>query len=164
MTRSRTSGFPRGRRPGFTLIELLVVIVIIMILAGLLLPTVMRAICNGRAGSMEALLTQLEQAAKAYQLDHADYPPGNSTCDSKTLADALSKASLRHSAYFEFKASQRDAAGNIVNAVFPDEDTIKYRNNYMNRDPKAKGLHNKTGIDMWCMGCDKDAESINNWD
>jgi len=154
----------RARRSGFTLIEMLVVIVIIMILAALLIPTVMRAICNGRQATMEALLGQLEQACSMYKQDHNDNPPSNGAFDSATLATALSKPSLRHGRYFEFKESQIDKAGNIMNSVYPEEDTVKYRNNYMNTDPKAKGLHNKSGIDMWCRGCDKVDDSINNWD
>lgn len=154
----------RARRSGFTLIEMLVVIVIIMILAALLIPTVMRAICNGRQATMEALLGQLEQACSMYKQDHNDNPPSNGAFDSAPLATALSKPSLRHGRYFEFKESQIDKAGNIMNSVYPEEDTVKYRNNYMNTDPKAKGLHNKSGIDMWMRGCDKVDDSINNWD
>jgi prepilin-type N-terminal cleavage/methylation domain-containing protein len=152
------------RASGFTLIEMLVVIVIIMVLAGLLLPTAMRAICNGRQAGMEALLSQLEQACSMYKNDHADFPKSTGAFESSVLVTMLSKPSLRHGKYFEFKESQVDKTGNIVNAVHASEDTVKYRNNYMNTDSKAKGLHNKSGIDMWCMGCDKVADSINNWD
>jgi prepilin-type N-terminal cleavage/methylation domain-containing protein len=154
----------QARVEGFTLIEMLVVIVIIMVLAGLLLPTAMRAICNGRQAGMEALLSQLEQACSMYKNDHADFPKSTGAFESSVLVTMLSKPSLRHGKYFEFKESQIDKTGNIVNAVHASEDTVKYRNNYMNSDPKAKGLHNKSGIDMWCMGCDKVGDSINNWD
>ena len=153
-----------SRARGFTLIEMLVVIVIIMILAGFLLPTVMRAICNARSGNMEALLSSLEQAAKAYQLDNADYPQSNANFDSAPLASALRKATARHGVYFEFKESHLDTAGNIVNLVWPSEDTVKYRNNYMIKDKSTKGLHNKNSVDLWCKGCDKEPESVNNWD
>lgn len=153
------------RRSGFTLIEMLVVIVIIMILAAILLPTIMRAVCNGRAASMEALLGQIEQACSMYKQDHADNPPSTGAFDTVGLVKALEKPSLRHGKYFEFKASQvHEKTGNIVNNVHPEDDFVHYRNNYMNTDPKAKGLHNKSGIDMWCRGCDKVDDSINNWD
>jgi len=151
-------------RTGFTLIEMLVVIVIIMILAGLLIPTVMRAICNGRAGAMEALLTQLEQGAKSYQLDNGDYPQSNGNFDSAPLAAALRRPSARHGVYFDFKESQIDQAGNIVNLVWPSDEVVKYRNNFMTKDKATKGIHNKNGVDMWTKGCDKEPESINNWD
>lgn len=164
MMASSVSRFHRPRRTGFTLVEMLVVIVIIMILAALLLPTVMRAICNGRAASMESFLGQIETACSMYKQDHADNPKSNGAFESSVLVTALTKPSLKHSQYFEFKESQVGRGGNLVNAVWPEEDFVKYRNNYMNTDPKAKGLHNKSGIDMWCMGCDKVADSINNWD
>jgi prepilin-type N-terminal cleavage/methylation domain-containing protein len=164
MMGSSVSRIHRPRRTGFTLVEMLVVIVIIMILAALLLPTVMKAICNGRAASMESLLGQLEIACNNYKLDHGDNPKSNGAFESSVLVAALTKPSLKHSQYYEFKASQIGRGGNIVNAVWPEEDFIKYRNNYMNTDSKAKGLHNKSGIDLWCMGCDKVADSINNWE
>lgn len=157
-------GLRSGLRRGFTLIEMLVVIVIIMILAGLLIPTVMRAICNGKAGSMKSLLSSLEQAAKAYEVDTGAYPQSNGNFDSAPLAAALRKPSARHGTYYDFKESQIDTAGNIVNLVNPFEDTVKYRNNSMTKDKTTKGIHNKNGIDLWCRGCDKEPESINNWE
>ncbi|HTF56286.1 MAG TPA: prepilin-type N-terminal cleavage/methylation domain-containing protein [Planctomycetota bacterium] len=153
-----------GLRRAFTLIEMLVVIVIIMILAGLLIPTVMRAICNAKAGSMEAMLTSLEQAAKSYETDTGAYPQSNGNFDSAPLAAALRRPSARHGVYYDFKESQIDTAGNIVNMVQPSDDTVKYRNNSMTKDKTTKGIHNKNGIDLWTRGCDKEPESINNWD
>ena len=161
------SGIDRVRsagRKGFTLVEMLVVIVIIMVLAGLLLPTVMRAVCNGRQGAMEALLNSLTQACKAYEIDHAIYPESNGAFDSSVLAKALTKPSKRTSQYFEFKESQIGQNGNIVNSVSPEDDTVKYRNNSTGKgDPKSKA-HNKSSFDLWCQGCDKVNDSINNWD
>ena len=152
-----------SRRSGFTLIEMLVVIVIIMILAAILIPTVMRAICQGRQASMRAMISQLEQACKSYELDHAVYPESNAAFDTAGLARALSKASKKHSAYFEFKESHIDKSGNIVNPVYQGEDFLKYRNNVGITDPKLKGK-NKNGVDMWARGCDKVDDSINNWE
>ena len=159
------SGIDRVRpaRKGFTLVEMLVVIVIIMVLAGLLLPTVMRAVCNGRQGAMEAMLNSLTQACKAYEVDHAIYPSSNGAFDSSVLVKALTTPSKRHGVYFEFKESQIGQNGNIVNSVSPEDDTVKYRNNYGNKDPKSKA-RNKSSFDLWCLGCDKVADSINNWD
>ena len=159
-----TGGQARPRRAAFTLVEMLVVIVIIMILAGILLPVILGAVCQGRQASMKALLTQLGTACNNYKLDHGDNPKSNGAFDSSVLVEALTKPSAKHSKYYEFKDSQIGKNGNINNSVWPDEDYIKYRNNYMNTDPKAKGLHNKSGIDLWAMGCDKVADSINNWE
>jgi prepilin-type N-terminal cleavage/methylation domain-containing protein len=153
----------RRRRKGFTLIEMLVVIVIILILAGLLLPAVIKAICQGRAASMESLLESVAQACAMYKTDNGDNPKSNPSFESKVLVEALSKPNLRHGQYFAFKDTQIDKkTGNIANAV-QAEDWVKYRNNYLS-DSKAKGLHNKSGIDMWTSGCDGVQDSINNWD
>ncbi|HUW31833.1 MAG TPA: prepilin-type N-terminal cleavage/methylation domain-containing protein [Planctomycetota bacterium] len=64
-----------NRRDGFTLVELLVAAAVILLLAGLLLPTLMRAkegqlLRNCRA-EIEYLNTVLEQ----YKNDFGDYPP-----------------------------------------------------------------------------------------
>ncbi|HZL70982.1 MAG TPA: prepilin-type N-terminal cleavage/methylation domain-containing protein [Planctomycetota bacterium] len=152
-----------SRRFGFTLIEMLVVIVIIMILAAILIPTVMRAICQGRQASMKALISQLETACKSYETDHNVFPESNAAFDSAGLARALSKATRKTSAYFEFKESQIGQSGNIVNPVYQGEDYLKYRNNQQITDPKLKGK-NKSGVDMWARGCDKVDDSINNWE
>jgi type II secretion system protein G len=163
MMGSRALGFSRPRRRGFTLIEMLVVIVIIMILAAILIPTVMKAICQGRQATMEAMMSSLTQACKSYELDSGVYPESNGAHDSAGLAKSLTKPSKRNSVYYEFKESQIDRSGNIVNSIHPEEDTVKYRNNVGVSDPKAKG-HNKYGVDLWCMGCDKMPDSVNNWD
>src|SRR5258706_13863136 len=97
------------RRPGkgFTLIELLIVIVIISLLAALLLPALMKALCNARAGTASSLISQLSQAAKAYELDYAVYPPGDGK-DSKNLSYYLDKKGAKQMSYFEFQPDMRD--------------------------------------------------------
>src|SRR3954471_7625409 len=95
-------GTMRERRSsGFTLIELLIVIVIISLLAALLLPALMKALCTARAGAAQSLISQLAQAAKAYELDYAVYPPGKGQ-DSKDLAFYLQKKGAKQMQYFEF--------------------------------------------------------------
>ena len=154
----------RRSKAGFTLVEMLVVIVIIMILAAILLPTILNAVCQGRQASMKAFFGQLQTACNNYKLDHGDNPKSNAAFESSVLVEALTKPSAKYSKYYEFKDSQIGRGGNLNNAVHQDEDFVKYRNNYMNTDPKAKGLHNKSGIDLWAMGCDKVQDSINNWE
>lgn len=162
-------GTMRGRRgSGFTLIELLVVIVIISLLAALLLPALMKALCTARAGTASALISQLAQAAKAYELDYAVYPPGKGT-DSKDLAFYLQKKGAKQMQYFEFQPDMLDQ-GNIINPVNgkdgdPPAIWIYYRNNQMTLKPGAAHKPTATAapgapvlhpnsFDMWCAGCD----------
>ncbi|HLY09107.1 MAG TPA: prepilin-type N-terminal cleavage/methylation domain-containing protein [Planctomycetota bacterium] len=160
-------GRTERRARGFTLIELLIVIVIISLLAALLLPALMKALCSARQGTASALISQLAQATKAYELDYAVYPPGRGT-DSKDLAFYLQKKGAKQMQYFEFNPDMLDQ-GNIVNPVWgrdgePPMTWIYYRNNQAAAAKGAAGgrpvsvlgapiLH-PSSFDMWCAGCD----------
>ena len=60
--------------PGFTLIELLVVMGIIVVLASLLIPMVMRSMRKGVAMKTAADLNTIAIALDAYKADFGDYP------------------------------------------------------------------------------------------
>jgi len=151
------------RARGFTLVELLVVIVIIAILFSLLLPAIASAICSGKQGRMKAMLSQLTDSAKAYDIDHGTYPPSNPGFDSSMLVKALTMKTGRHNPYFDFKEGDLNSQQQIMNMVFPDE-FVSYRNNQQLKDKTAKGIHNKSSIDIWCKGCNKVEDAINNWE
>lgn len=165
-------GMKGHRGKGFTLIELLIVIVIISLLAALLLPALMKALCNARAGTAASLISQLAQAAKAYELDYAVYPPGKGK-DSKDLAYYLQRKGAKQMSYFEFNLDMLDQ-GNVVNPVWgkegdPPTNWIYYRNNAAAGGTGAGSgagsaagatpaggapvLHPRS-FDMWCAGCD----------
>lgn len=122
----------RARRAGFTLVELLVVIVIIGLIAALLLPALMKAMCSAKEGSATALISQLASAATMYNTDFAVYPPGKGD-GSKELAYHLTSKGPKKLPYFEFQPDML-FNGHVVNPVWgaegePPSHVIYYRNN-----------------------------------
>src|SRR4051812_49044875 len=62
------------RRQGFTLIEMMVVIGVIIVLAGILIPTVLQARKGARRARIAADLNTITIALEAYQGDFGDFP------------------------------------------------------------------------------------------
>jgi prepilin-type N-terminal cleavage/methylation domain-containing protein len=170
-----------GRRRGFTLIELLVVVVIIGLLAALLLPAIIRAICAARQGAAEHLVDNITQALTNYQFDYAVYPAGNGD-GSFEVVNRLEKQGPKKVAYFEFQLDAKCGKG-VINPVWPvdpsagtisNENIINYRCNVP--APSGGGgagmptLRNTKSFDMWCAGCNyygggpTAAWEVNNWE
>jgi prepilin-type N-terminal cleavage/methylation domain-containing protein len=119
-------------KQGFTLVELLVVIVIIGLIAALLLPAIMKAMCSARQGAAQSLISQVAQAATMYNTDFAVYPPGKGD-GSKELTYALTTKGAKKMQYFEFAPDQL-FNGHIINPIWgsdgePPTNIIYYRNN-----------------------------------
>jgi prepilin-type N-terminal cleavage/methylation domain-containing protein len=62
------------RRRAFTLVELLVVIGVILVLAGLAMPLIVRSYRASERASVAADLQAIVTALEQYQADHRDYP------------------------------------------------------------------------------------------
>jgi len=67
-------GFTPRSTSGFTLVELLVVIGIIVILIGLLLPMIVKAMRQGNRARIASDLNAISAALEAYKGDFGDYP------------------------------------------------------------------------------------------
>ncbi len=79
-----------GRRLGFTLVEMLAVIGIIVLLVGILLPTIMSARRNAEKNAVRMELQTIALALDAYKADFGDYPrPPNDKRKYRLLAWAL---------------------------------------------------------------------------
>jgi prepilin-type N-terminal cleavage/methylation domain-containing protein len=173
----------RKKLQGFTLIELLIVVVIIALIAALLLPAILKALCNARQGTAEHLIDQLSQAAKAYELDFAVYPPGKGD-GTKELAYYLQQKGPKKLAYFDFPQDML-SNGHIINPIYADGDPptniIYYRNNVAAGGAAGGGgggggaaggppVYHKSSIDIWCAGCNYTGAvqatqwSVNNWE
>jgi general secretion pathway protein G len=152
-------------RRGFTLIELLVVIVIILLLMALLVPTISKALCNAKQGTMAAMLADLTKIAKMYESDCGSYPPSNSAFESSMLARALMKKTARQDSYWEPKEGDVDENFNIINKVWAPDEFVSYRNNRNSTKDVTKDpdVHNKSSLDLWCKDCNKDEKGCNNW-
>jgi prepilin-type N-terminal cleavage/methylation domain-containing protein len=152
---------PQSR--GFTLVELLVVILILSILMAMLIPVVLHVLVVARQGATEALLDQVAQCLKSYELNQAIYPPGDGN-GTRGLVDALSKPGPRSSRLLDLKVDQLTPDGDLINPVQSDAgapiNRIHYRNN-RGRSPGPDGV-GRPGVssgnefDLWCAGGDYD--------
>lgn len=63
-------------RRAFTLIEILVVLSIIAVLAAIILPQLFSSTVSGEIASTQSRIDSISMAAKTYEGDWGDYPPG----------------------------------------------------------------------------------------
>jgi len=75
MDHSAQKGIAMNRRGGFTLVEMLVVAAVILVLAGLLLPTLMGAKEGQLVRNCRAEIEYLNTVIEQYKNDFGDYPP-----------------------------------------------------------------------------------------
>ena len=76
-------------KKGFTLLELLVVLAVLLLLTGVLLPSLRRAKLRAKILSVNSDLRQIGLGLECYFFEHKKYPPTREDCNTGSLEDHL---------------------------------------------------------------------------
>lgn len=112
------------RQKGFSLIELLIVVTIILIIAAIAIPSMLRSkIATNEAAAVETLKT-LTSSATMYSMSYGGFPramsdmgPGggaNPTSAAADLIDVVLASGVKSGYVFTFKPVATDPSGNVV--------------------------------------------------
>ena len=116
----------RNKQKGFSLIELLIVVAIILIIAAIAIPNLLRSKMAANEASAVGSLRTLNTACVTFSTTYGGYPgsltimggEGTSalpTSTSAALIDNVLQTGIKSGYSFSFSAGTADAAGNIDN-------------------------------------------------
>jgi type IV pilus assembly protein PilA len=113
----------RNRQKGFSLIELLIVVAIILIIAAIAIPNLLRSKMVANEASAVGSLTTLNTACITYSTIYGGYPhslshlgPANpATSTSSDLIDSVLAGGTKSGYSFTYAPGATDAAGNVLN-------------------------------------------------
>ncbi len=167
----------RRNKCGFTLIELMVAVAIMVLLAGLGIPTMVHQYAKSKRLKAISQIQRLEAALENYKADMGAYPVelteneyfGSTTTDRnkrKAIIEALSgfdknKNKLSaywndtewHGPYFEFKKSELDTYGQMIDP---------WRQAYLfDGTTSGRTMMNQSSFDILSRGADKEWDSSN---
>jgi prepilin-type N-terminal cleavage/methylation domain-containing protein len=116
----------RNKQKGFSLIELLIVVAIILIIAAIAIPNLLRSKMAANEASAVGSLRTLNTACVTYSTTYGGYPAtlvtmggeGTSalpTSTSSELIDNVLQTGIKTGYTFSFSAGTADSAGNVDN-------------------------------------------------
>ena len=114
----------KNRQKGFSLIELLIVVAIILIIAAIAIPNLLRSKMAANEASAVGSLRSLNTACVTYSTSYGGFPAsltvlggeGSGTAPTSTssqLIDNVLEAGVKSGYNFTFSAGKADAVGNI---------------------------------------------------
>lgn len=135
---------------GFTLIEILTVMIIVVILAGVLVPRFFGRTEEAKATAAKADIAAIELALDVYEADNGFYPTTEQSLDSLTAISNIPPVPTSWKGPYLKKRAGKDPWGNNYIYVCP-------------------GIYNVNGYDLYSLGRDgKEGgtgpdEDITNW-
>ncbi|MGD0841337.1 MAG: prepilin-type N-terminal cleavage/methylation domain-containing protein [Candidatus Acidiferrales bacterium] len=118
----------RNKQKGFSLIELLIVVAIILIIAAIAIPNLLRSKMAANEASAVGSLRTINTACVTYSINYGGFPStlaalggeGTATAPTSTAAELIDNVLQlgQKSGYsFGFSAGATDAAGNVDNYI-----------------------------------------------
>src|SRR5262250_3612223 len=120
-TLSHSQGDRMKKQKGFSLIELLIVVAIILIIAAIAIPNLLRSKMAANEASAVGSMRTLNTAAVTYSITYGGYPSALSklgpatpaTSTSADLVDSVLSGGTKSGYSFAWTAGAADSAGNI---------------------------------------------------
>ena len=123
----------RNKQKGFSLIELLIVVAIILIIAAIAIPNLLRSKMAANEASAVGSMRTINTTSVEYSTTYGGYPPtlvslggpagGSATSSSAELIDAVLAGGTKSGYTFAYTAGATDSNGNYVSYTMTGQPT-----------------------------------------